>query len=593
MKERWQQGALQAMRRVGVCSVIGWGAACASGPQAGMDDGSSVPLGAAGAAGAAPGMDAAGAPGVAEPLPGAAGGSAGAAPGKEATAVEARERCEASVTGPALLRRLTHREYERTLRAAFPTLAQWAGVRLGVDPSSHTGFSNDAATLVVGLQTAREIQQTAEEVADQFTSPEHLAAQLPCSTASQDVACAEPLIGQTGAALYRRPLTPVELQEYVALFTDIRAEAEFAVALKWTLSAMMQAPAVVYRSEIGVADAAGRTLTDHELAQELAYNFSGGPPSAALVARAVAGELRDPATRVAVAQELLATPEGRELVQRFFGQWLGYEQVIAEVKTAAVDFDAVRPLLGEETRRFIDEVIYAQSGSVLELLTAPFTVLSPELATFYGYGAGMTDWAVVPRPPGWGVGLLAQGSLLATYANSAASSPTQRGLIVYEKLLCNTRPPVPANVPNLESTGVAAQTTRERYESVHAANPPCSNCHALFDPLGFAFEHFDEVGRYRAQENGVDIDATGAATLADGTELTFDGLDDLATKLAGQPSVTDCASGLGSVYFFGGAGGTACVAEQARARLASGDVSLLDFFAELAAEPHATSRTAF
>src|SRR5689334_5037477 len=141
--------------------------------------------------------------------------------------------------------------------------------------------------------------------------------------------------------------------------------------------------------------------------------------------------------------------------------------------------------------------------------------------------------------PASGVGILAQGSILAGNANSQGSSPTRRGLLVLEKFLCHARPLAPPNVPSLEESAPAneARTTRERYERLHATSSFCRGCHSRFDPIGFGFEHFDEIGRYRDDEKGNAIDARGQFDKDDPNDgrpqtATFDGFADLVNQLA-------------------------------------------------------------
>lgn len=499
-------------------------------------------------------------------------------------------RCEQSQPGTRLLRRLTQVELEHTLRDIFPEIAgTWSGVALGIDPASDHGFTNDAETLLVGDQTAAEWLTTAEQVAAHVTAADVLPVVLPCAAQTPDSACADQFIATYGQRLFRRPLSADEHARYAAHFAAIAAEAEFPVALKWTLVGLIQSPHAVYRSELGVPVDGGHALTPHEIATALAYTYGGTTPSPELLARAEQGDLDSADNRLAEARALLATPRGKDVLHRFFAQWARYPQVESKVKLDVPTFDDLRLRMIDETRRFIDEVVFAQDGDVGALLTAPFTVLDAALSQFYGYGQVPGDAAVVDRPDDWGVGLLAQGSVLAGQAHADSSSPTKRGLLVYDRLLCGPRIHPPMNIPAIDPPMPGAQTTRERYEVAHAGDPACQSCHQYFDPIGFAFEHFDWAGRYRADENGLPIDATGQAVNADLSPLiTFDGLTDLADQLAGLPLVTDCVSGLLSTYAYGT--DEACLAEEARTALQDGEVGLREYYVQLAASDHFVRR---
>ena len=165
--------------------------------------------------------------------------------------------------------------------------------------------------------------------------------------------------------------------------------------------------------------------------------------------------------------------------------------------------------LGEETRQFLAGVVIDDRGKPADLLLASHTFVDGNLAGYYGFGqAGAAGFTRTPRPAGWGVGLLSQGSLLAIGAGSLKTSPTKRGHLVRERLLCNKVPPPPPVVAELPEP-TDAETTRQRYEAIHVAEPTCKACHALMDPIGFAFEHLDASGRYREREGRFDIDDRG------------------------------------------------------------------------------------
>ena len=169
------------------------------------------------------------------------------------------------------------------------------------------------------------------------------------------------------------------------------------------------------------------------------------------------------------------------------------------------------------------------------------------------------------------------------------TSPVFRGIWVFEKLLCGETPAVPGPVPPIEESA-PADTTRERFENAHGTGA-CRTCHEAFEPFGFALEDFDELGRYRADENGFMIDASASALVpgVDG-EVTFDGLEELAVMLGDQATVTDCVSGRLAAFAYSGGGGEACLAEPERSALSSGVYGLLEYYAQLAAAPSMTSR---
>jgi hypothetical protein len=503
------------------------------------------------------------------------------------------ERCASTQLAPPQLRRLTSPELERSLRDIFPSLASgWGGVRVGADPVSPLGFSNDARTLVVASQTAQELLGTAIDVATNLTSSATLPSLSPCAAEpAPGRSCSDQVVQSVGERLFRRVLSAEEAGDYGSLFDSVAAKSDFATGVRWTLVAMLQSPSAVYRSELGTSANGTRQLTGDELATELAYTFGGTTPSAELRAAAARGDFASAEARVAKAKELLSTAGGREQLHQFLAEWSGYGRVASKTKTTIPGFDALRGSMLQETKQFLEEAVINRKGGVRELLSGSYTFLDSGLATLYGFGAAGSGFAQVERPAGKGLGLLAQGSILAGSAHADASSPTLRGLVVYERLLCHQRQKPPPNIPAISAPMPGAKTTRERYEDAHV-QAGCTACHHNFDPIGFAFEHFDEAGRYRADENGLSIDASGSAPAPDGSvSFAFDGLEDLSQKLAQRDEVADCVSGLAAAYAFAGAGGRACLAEDARAAFARGEVGVLDYLASLAASPSFTERS--
>jgi len=465
-------------------------------------------------------------------------------------------------------------------------------VKIGTDAVSKIGFSNDAATLVVGAQTAQEILSTAEDVATRVTDDSVLPMILPCASGSADATCAGQFISQYGTRLFRRPLTNDETKTYTDYFSSVMSRSSFKLGIKWTLVALFQSANAVYRSEIGSANGSSYQLSQNEIATELAYTFGGSTPSPDLLAKAAANALSTPEQRLAEARALLATANGKEAVRELFREWSGYPVVAARAKNAQTDFTTVSAAMIQETQDFIDDVVITNRGSLTDLLTAPYTFLNAQLSSFYGYGAQTGDFARTDRPANWGIGLLAQGSLLAANAHADADSPTWRGLLVYSKMFCNTRPTPPPSVPTIPDAQPGIETTRARYEQTHMTKgTACPGCHTRWDPIGFGFEHFDYVGRYRADESGLTIDSTGYALDDQGNKaLTFDGQADLAAKLAADPAVTDCVSGLMSEYVYAGGGGVGCLAETARNGLAAGKFGLLEYLAQLSTERQFSER---
>lgn len=495
--------------------------------------------------------------------------------------------CETSALGRPQLRRLTRGELQRSLDDIFPQLKGKWTVSIA-EAESALGFDNDPAVLTVGSQVAGKLLDTANALSTALVADDVLPQVLPCASSTPDRACAQTFLGQFGPRLFRRPLTQADQERYLSFFDARLAASNFKSALRWMTVGLVQSPHAIYRREVGTLTDGEYRLSQHEIAGELAYMFTGTTPTPELLAQADMGQLGTPDQLLAVAGKLLATPAGQETLQRFFRGWLGYDQVPSSLPNVS-DFAAVAPDMVRETQAFIQQVVLAGRGGTKELLTANYTTPSRALAAYYGFPAPSNDYDKVERPAGRGVGVLAQGALIAAHSHEKASSPTLRGLLVFERLLCGQRPQVPANVPTLVEASPGVKTTRQRYEEQHmGAGTTCNTCHKLFDPLGFGFEHYDEAGRYRDQEVGLPINSAGNLTDA-GTELfTFMGLDDLAKNLSEQDKVGLCTSGYVNAYAFANA--TACLGETRRSEFVAGTLGFIDYYASLAAEPSLTRR---
>ncbi len=495
--------------------------------------------------------------------------------------------CAEPAVGSPTLRMLTRQELHNTLNDVFPEVAgQWQST-LPANQTSSAGFDN-SVTNSVGNQMAEKLLETAESVANAVTG-NALGSLLPCATSAPDRACAEQFVNKYGQRLFRRPLTTTEVERYLTFFDSALATTDFATAMKWVTVGLIQSPGSIYRSEIGTDMGDGsRQLDAYELATELAYTYTGSAPSEELLNSAASGDLGD---LVARAESLLETERGKQALMRFFEGYLQYTGVASTQRPNVPGFDAAKLDMLEETRAFIDNVVFQARAGLRELLTAPTTNPSTALASYYGFPAPASDFASVERPAGQGVGILAQGAFLASHANSLASSPTHRGLFPYMRLLCQPKPELPPDVPQLSDPQPGIKTTRQRYEEAHAAVAVCANCHQKFDPIGFTFEHFDEGGRYRDQESGLPIDATGAVLDASGGELfAFDGQEQLVAGLVEQSVIYQCFSAYLATYAFGTA--QSCLGPTKAGELESGAIGIAEAFTALAAEPHFTRRTA-
>jgi hypothetical protein len=312
------------------------------------------------------------------------------------------------------------------------------------------------------------------------------------------------------------------------------------------VASILASPNFLFKPEAG-GDASSlpdaKQATAFELASRLSSLIWASVPDDTLLDAAQAGEL---VTREHVAEHarrMLGDERAKAAVNAFYEQWLGLPLLDAAVKDAAYfpDWsDGVRDAMREETKRFIDHVLWDGDAKLSTLFTAPYSFVNATLAELYGVSDGPSDDATFAKTdldPTQRAGVFTQGSFMATYANPQYSSPIKRGKWVRVRMLCQDLPEPPANVPPPPAPAPNV-STRERF-AMHTNSPACSSCHVLIDGLGFGLENFDGIGRYRTMENDAVVDATGRVNESDVDE-EYEGGVELAALLARSGQARDC-----------------------------------------------------
>jgi hypothetical protein len=463
--------------------------------------------------------------------------------------------CGAIEPGPSPIRRLTRVEYNNTI---YQLLGDTSLPANAFPPDEEAGgFDNQAAALVVSPLLAEQYEVAAEQLA--LTNAPALMDQLPaCGGVAPDpdscVANADMFIRSFGKRAYRRPLTDEEISAHIDLFIQGTGLGEKSydpkVGIETILQAMLQSPHFLYRVEFGVLDqAVGDVvpLDSYEIASRLSYLLWNTMPDATLFEAADADQLQTRAQIEAQARRMMDTPRAREGVKNFHRQWLGLgriePQIAATGKSPEIYPDYgnyLLPLWRRETEAFIDYAVFEQDANVEQLFTANYTMMNQVLAGFYGVtGPTTAEFERVELDPTKSAGFLTHAGLLALYAMPDRSSPIHRGKFVREVLLCQTPPPPPDVIPKPPSVD-DTQTTRNQFLQ-HSLDPLCAGCHRLMDPLGFGFEHFDGIGRYRETEWGLAIDASGEFNETD-VDGAYNGVVELAAKLASSDQVKNCVA---------------------------------------------------
>jgi len=460
-----------------------------------------------------------------------------------------------------LVRRLTHSQYDNTVR---DLLGDYSKPAERFPPEDYVdGFKNQLTgqgmppLLVETYSTAAErLALNAFRIGD----VNHL---VPCKPSSfSDQKCRDAFVRGFGLRAFRRPLSEDEVKRYSAVFSEqARVSRRFLDGARVVVEAMLQSPNFLFHVEAGPD---GRHA-DYEIASRLSYLLWNTMPDEALFEAAAKGGLATPAGRDVAARRMLQNvPKGRDALDQFFEEWLRFDRVVNAVK--ANRYQAFTPELAlamaEETRTLLHHLVW-NDRNFMELLTADYSFLTSELAEVYGLPAPKDQFEMVKFPADSNrAGILGQGTFLASTAGPTDTSPTARGIFIRERLLCqHVPPPPPGVITTLPDPLVDGQKPKGRRQLMveHVENPTCASCHRLMDPIGFGFEHFDAIGQYRPQEMipvpgrrgggggggrggpppiPLEIDAQGE--IAGIPNSNFTGAKQLGTILASSPVCQEC-----------------------------------------------------
>jgi hypothetical protein len=339
---------------------------------------------------------------------------------------------------------------------------------------------------------------------------------------------------------YRRPVTDDDLKTPMEFYRAGRADGEFDDGLEMAIGAVLVNPNFLFRIERDPAGASPGTayaINDVELASRLSFFLWSSIPDDELLDLAARGELSRPEVLEQQARRMLADERSQALVNNFANQWLylrNLESVNPDMRLYPDFDDNLRQAMRQETELFFESIV-REDRSVLDLIQADYTYLNERLARHYGiphvYGSRFRR--VTLDESSRRGGLLRQGSILTVTSYATRTSPVLRGQWVLKNLVGLPAPPPPPDVPDLEeNTILSSLSVRERLEQ-HRANEACASCHALIDPVGFALENFDAVGRWRDMEAGEPVDASGG--FPDGSE--FAGVTGLEQALLERPEL--------------------------------------------------------
>jgi hypothetical protein len=348
----------------------------------------------------------------------------------------------------------------------------------------------------------------------------------PSGVADRD-GCAKRILTTVARRAYRRPVTDLEVEPLLKVYHAGYQAGGFDAGIEMALQRLLVSPEFLFRIERDPAVASGDgvyRISDLELASRLSFFLWSSIPDDELTTLAASGKLRDANVLAQQVRRMLADPRASALVTNFAGQWLYLRNVRSALPDIGEypDFDEnLRDAFGRETELFLDAML-REDHSVLDLLRADFTFLNERLARHYGmpgiYGSHFRR--VTVRDPNRR-GLLGQGSILMVTSYSNRTAPTIRGKWVLENLLGAPPPPPPPDVPALMDRNETGRilSMREQMEK-HRANAACAVCHKAMDPLGFALENFDAIGRWRDTSGAENTTIDASGELPDGTKFS-------------------------------------------------------------------------
>jgi hypothetical protein len=481
---------------------------------------------------------------------------------------------------PVRVRRLSNRELDNSVMDLLGTTTL-ISTMLAPD-TRQSGFTLNAGQRIDDT-SGGELQTAADALSEEAVT-QRLGTLVTCTYSADPRGCAATFIEAFAARAFRRPLIDDDRTGLLAVYdtgasgtnldggtnpdagespddgganpdagaigSDGGTIGTFAGGIKAIISAVLQSGSFLYVTELGRGAPVGGLveLDPYEAASQLSYVLAAAAPDPPLLAAAAQDALGTPDQREAQARRLLASnPHVPQQLARLIKEWLGLDQLanIDRASTVTDTFATLSPLFDQETDAYIGEVAAHTDGTLATLLTADFTMVNAKLASFYGVPySGTTGWARAPLDSTLRRGLLTQSNFLSTYASTAppGSSPVKRGKDVLNQLLC-----LPIQFPTDPNVAALAMvpppvnpngTTRQRFEE-HAANPACSGCHDMLDGIGWGFENYDQIGKFRSTENGQPIDASGALLGSDVNGPFANGIG-LVGRLATSEQVRQC-----------------------------------------------------
>jgi hypothetical protein len=452
------------------------------------------------------------------------------------------------------LRRITETQYRHTIADVFGPEIK---INARFEPEKRVDrlLAIGSAQLSLTSSGFEQYFKLASSISDQVVGEKQRAASVPCKPADParpDDACARLFIQKYGERLFRRPLTKSETSARLrAVSIGARPASDFYAGLKLALTSLLLAPEFLFRVETAEPDPIHPwqyRLDAYTKAARLSFLLWDSAPDAELLAAARSGAIHSQAGLKRQIARMISSPRFEDGARAFFTDMLQLDGIENLVKDPAIypKFNqAVADSAKEQTLKTTIDLLIRKKRDYRDLFTSNDTFINRPLASVYRIPfASSSDWASYTFPQSSErAGILTQVSFLSLFAHPGTSSPTKRGIKIYEIFMCQSTPDPPADVDFSRVQDSSKGTVRARLLD-HMQNVGCAACHRRTDPPGLALEHFDGLGQLRTTENGTAIDVSAGIN---GVKL--DGAQGLGQYLHDSPRVPDCLAH--NVYAYG------------------------------------------
>jgi hypothetical protein len=449
--------------------------------------------------------------------------------------------------------RLSRQQWSNAVRDLLK-VSDISDIESNVSGDALIGFDDEAEGLFVTEQLRSQLFDASEKLADKVTGDATALARLVPANAPTDTAGrAKAFITSFGQRAFRRPLTDDELTTHLGLFNQgpslYPGVDAFKAGASLVIQAMLQSPHFLYRTELGTA-AAGASrvaLNDWEVGAKLALAITNTIPDDTLLAAAAAGELHDRAGVTKQVNRLLDGTTGAIGISNFnlqvyrLGAYDGITRSAADFPEFTVNTPAA---MKTEVLQFLSWVFREQRG-IKDFYTTPVGFVNSLLAPLYGvtgsYSSDPTMLTKVDLDPTQRSGLLTEAGFLSSYI-SVGNEPDiiHRGVFIAERLLCKQLPPPDPKAVGAMISNAPGLTNRERVEMTTGKGTCGQSCHgSLFNALGYAFENYDAIGKYRTADQGKPVNAADSYVL-DGQSRSFKNGVELSSLLAETKEVHAC-----------------------------------------------------